>query len=107
MGVHTFAPELHGERRNADVGLLYDPRREWEKRVVDRMTPALSAQGFRVRRNYPYRGDADGHTTSLRRLYPDGKYAGIEIEINQALLPQWKQTVQRLQALAPAALLAA
>jgi hypothetical protein len=36
-----------------------------------------------VRRNYPYRGSADGLTTHLRRLHPDGRYAGVEIEVNQ------------------------
>ncbi len=36
-----------------------------------------------VRRNYPYRGNADGFTTYLRKKYPGSKYIGIEIEINQ------------------------
>jgi hypothetical protein len=36
-----------------------------------------------VRRNYPYRGDADGLTTHLRKRYPDGRYTGVEIEVNQ------------------------
>jgi len=41
--------------------------------------------GLRVRRNYPYRGAADGLTTHLRRqLGP--RYLGVELEINQALL---------------------
>jgi hypothetical protein len=36
-----------------------------------------------VRRNYPYRGIGDGLTTYLRRLHPQNRYAGIEIEVNQ------------------------
>ena len=38
---------------------------------------------LRVRRNYPYRGDADGLTTTLRRRFPWQRYLGIEIEVNQ------------------------
>jgi hypothetical protein len=36
-----------------------------------------------VRRNYPYRGYADGLTTHLRRRYRGRAYIGIEIEVNQ------------------------
>ena len=39
-----------------------------------------------LRRNYPYRGTADGHTTGLRRRFGKSDYAGIEIEINQRLI---------------------
>ena len=31
VAVHSFTPVLHGERRNADVGLLYDPARPRER----------------------------------------------------------------------------
>lgn len=82
---HSFTPRLHGEVRRADIGLLYAPTRrserdlclEWQRAIRD-ADPQLV-----VRRNYPYRGSADGLTTSLRRLYPDGRYAGVEIEVNQ------------------------
>lgn len=53
-------------------------------RALAARTAALPA--LRVRMNYPYRGNADGHTTSLRRMLPDARYLGIEIELNQALL---------------------
>ncbi|MGZ5244731.1 MAG: N-formylglutamate amidohydrolase, partial [Bacteroidia bacterium] len=36
-----------------------------------------------VKFNYPYLGTDDGFTTHLRKLFPDEKYAGVEIEINQ------------------------
>jgi hypothetical protein len=36
-----------------------------------------------VRRNYPYRGYADGLTTYLRRRYARHGYIGVEIEVNQ------------------------
>ena len=36
-----------------------------------------------TRRNYPYKGYADGLTTFLRTRYPDDRYRGIELEVNQ------------------------
>ena len=41
---------------------------------------------LRIRRNYPYLGKTDGFTSFLRKKYSAKFYAGIEIEINQALL---------------------
>ncbi|MFI4874336.1 MAG: N-formylglutamate amidohydrolase, partial [Blastopirellula sp. JB062] len=31
LSIHTFTPELHGKVRTAEIGLLYDPRRQREK----------------------------------------------------------------------------
>lgn len=88
VAVHSFTPELDGEVRNADVSMLYDSRRQAEtvlcrrwRTVLQRIDPTL-----RVRFNYPYRGDADGLTTWLRRQHPPSRYLGIEFEINQALV---------------------
>ena len=82
---HSFTPKLHGEVRRADVGLLYDPARRSERDLCRAWQRAIRESDERlvVRRNYPYRGSADGLTTHLRRLHPDGRYAGIEIEVNQ------------------------
>lgn len=87
VGVHSFTPRLAGQVRNADVGLLYDPRRAAERRLCDAWKRALerTGLGLRVRRNYPYRGTADGLTTHLRRAF-GARYLGIEIELNQAVL---------------------
>jgi predicted N-formylglutamate amidohydrolase len=88
VAVHSFMPELAGEARNAEIGLLYDSVRRGEKalcarwqRIFRELDPAL-----RVRRNYPYRGAADGLPTWLRRRFPDHSYAGVELELNQALI---------------------
>ena len=82
---HSFTPSLNGEVRRADVGLLYDPKRGAERALSAGWLTALRAAAprLKVRRNYPYRGDADGLTTHLRRLHKDADYAGIEIEVNQ------------------------
>ncbi len=88
VAVHSFTPVLDGQVRRADVGLLYDPARPGEPVFARRWQAALSgaAPGLRVRRNYPYRGCADGLTTWLRRRHAPGDYLGIELELNQRLL---------------------
>ena len=82
---HSFTPELDGEVRNADIGLLYDPVRRGEADLCRRWRSAIAAQApdLRVRRNYPYAGKSDGLTAYLRRRFPADAYAGIELEINQ------------------------
>ncbi|MCB9857903.1 MAG: N-formylglutamate amidohydrolase [Phycisphaerales bacterium] len=88
IGSHTFVPALNGETRNADIGLLYDPRRPVEKAFCTRWQESLRAiaPDIRVRRNYPYLGNADGLTTFLRRHLRTPRYLGIELEVNQRLL---------------------
>lgn len=87
LSLHSFTPVLDGCVRTADVGLLYDPQREAEKCFALSLQRALrQATDRRVRRNYPYRGAADGLTTALRRSFKSDDYLGLEIEINQALL---------------------
>lgn len=87
VSVHSFTPVLGGVRRRADVGLLYDPARAAEARFCARWQAALAAAapGWTVRRNYPYRGTSDGQVVELRRRF-GARYAGVELEINQALL---------------------
>lgn len=86
VSVHSFVPVLNGVRRDADIGLLYDPRRPAERAIVSALAGRLRDRGLIVRLNYPYRGTSDGFTTHCRRLWDDPRYAGIEIEINQRLL---------------------
>jgi len=85
LSCHSFTPSLEGAVRTADIGLLYDPKREAEKHFCEQWQDALCQADHRltVRRNYPYRGDADGQTTSLRRHFDASRYLGIELEINQ------------------------
>jgi predicted N-formylglutamate amidohydrolase len=81
---HSFPPVLDGCARNADVALLYDPARPGEKAFCARWRAELAARlpAWRVRRNYPYRGAADGLTTYLRRRFGE-PYSGVELEMNQ------------------------
>lgn len=100
VAVHSFTPVLDGERRNADVGLLYDPRRPRERALARRWKALLRelAPELRVRFNYPYLGLCDGLTTAQRKRFSDRRYAGFELELNQALLahPRWAQLERAL-----------
>lgn len=82
---HSFAPELNGEVRNADIGLLYDPSCSLERSLCDRWRDKLraNASDLTVRRNYPYFGKANGFPAYLRQRYPAENYVAIELEINQ------------------------
>jgi predicted N-formylglutamate amidohydrolase len=97
LAVHSFTPVLGRERRNADLGLLYDPKRRLEAECCAAMQAILraGASNVRVRRNYPYRGNADGLTTMLRREVPEGRYVGIELEFNQRHVSRAGSAVER------------
>jgi predicted N-formylglutamate amidohydrolase len=87
ISVHSFTPELNGMIRNADIGLLYDPARIAEREFCIRWQALLEERGWRVRRNYPYLGASDGHTSALRKRF-GGSYRGVELELNQVLFPR-------------------
>lgn len=98
ISVHSFAPRLGGVERNADIGLLYDPSRPAERAFCSRWLEALTAADseVRVRRNYPYRGKADGLTTYLRRVFGGKDYLGIELEANQRRLREAPEATAEL-----------
>ncbi len=91
LSLHSFTPVLGETVRNADVGLLYDPQRAGERWLCETWQrnflaagAASRRAGWRLRKNYPYRGIADGLTRGMRLLYDGQRYAGIELEISQA-----------------------
>lgn len=86
LSIHSFTPVFNGLERAVDLGLLYDPQRKAETSFV-RDWQHLLKEGcaWRIRRNYPYRGNSDGLTTTLRTLFPEPSYLGIEVEFNQLL----------------------
>jgi len=100
LSIHSFTPVLDGVERTADFALLYDPARPFERAVVDAWLADVHARlpELRVRRNYPYRGTADGLTTTLRKRFPAPDYAGIEVELNQALATDRNATAPLLDA---------
>lgn len=92
FSVHSFTPRLGNIVRHTDIGLLYDPARKTESMVCIRLQNLIRANDeWKVRRNYPYRGIADGFTTWLRKKYNDRQYCGIEIEVNQNIFANKKK----------------
>lgn len=95
LSVHSFTEELGGERRDVDLGVLFDPAHPLEQHVAAVFIRELVQAGFDARENQPYDGRADALVTALRARYPVDAYAGVEIEISQRLL-------QELDRIAPA-----
>ena len=87
LSIHSFTPIFEGVARNADIGLLYDPKRPLEKEITKHWYAEIKKHSpeYRVRKNYPYAGTSDGHTTALRKQFNPSVYAGIEVESNQNL----------------------
>jgi predicted N-formylglutamate amidohydrolase len=104
LALHSFTPVLEGRTRTADIGLLYDPKRLAETQFALALQQSLQeTTGLRIRRNYPYRGAADGLTTALRRAFGPRNYVGLEIELNQdMLLPPRTRSRQLAEALCDA-----
>ena len=106
LSVHSFVPALDGRERSCDIGLLYDPSRplelafcrDWQQRLQ------VLAPELVVRRNYPYRGVADGLVTFLRKRFGPRQYAGIELEINQRLAQAGGKPWRRLMKVLAASL---
>lgn len=89
LSIHSFTPFLNVEKRNADIGLLYDPIREEEKLFCQNFKSRLLQEDkeLKIRFNYPYLGKADGFTTFLRRKFRKN-YLGVEVEVNQKFVIQ-------------------
>ena len=82
LACHTFTPVLAGRVRTMDVGLLYDPRRDGERRLCRIWQQEIvRSSSWVVRRNAPYRGVTDCLASELRALFPR-RYLGIELELN-------------------------
>jgi predicted N-formylglutamate amidohydrolase len=109
VAAHSFTPVLGGRVRRADVGLLYDPRRAGEVALCARWRSSLVSltPSMRVRRNYPYRGRADGLAQHLRSRHPPGAYVGVELEVSQRIVVAGGRPWTALRAALAASLLAA
>ena len=84
LSVHSFTPELNGELRQTDFGILYNPERDEEKKFAKLWKLRLNEKlpDYKVRFNYPFRGMPDGHVRYFRDREAE-KYLGIEFEMNQ------------------------
>lgn len=98
LACHSFTPIMNGKRRNADIGLLYDPGRAGEQALARRIAEAIRAlrPALKVRMNYPYRGTANGMGQQHRRWFPETRLLTLELEINTSLLqrPDWSAVLE-------------
>ena len=114
LSVHSFTPIWEGTPRKTSIGLLYDPRRPLERSLCKSWKARLrdAQPEYSIHSNQPYRGVADGFTTTLRRRYDtgtgsNGQYNGIEVEINQALVhPATVRQIHSIAALLSQSLIA-
>ena len=110
LSVHSFTPVVDGKRRDADVGLLYDPARPNERSFARRWAEALGASGLRVRLELPVsRHGGRFYEGSCAGMFPAARYTGLELELSQALLADRRRRmhIARVTELAFAASLAA
>lgn len=93
ISAHTFTPKLGQEVRNAEVGILFDPKRSGEKEFAVLLKKSINNKcASNVRFNYPYRGVADGFTTYLRKVFPFN-YCGLELEVRNNNVAQHEQLI--------------
>lgn len=102
LSQHSFTPSLNNIERNADIGLLYDSRKQEERLFAAQWRSSLKniAPHLRVRMNYPYLGLSDGFVTDLRKQFFPHRYLGFEIEVNQSLVQTKQSTLVIAQFLA-------
>ncbi len=101
LSIHTFTPVLNGERRKADIGVLYDPDRSFEKLTAQRLISELNelTASLSVLPNSPYKGTDDGFTTYLRTTTDPERYAGIEVEVNQKFFTDHEELLDTVKAI--------
>ena len=87
LSIHSFTPVWQQRPRQADIGLLYHPQRAHERLFAGHWQRLLTqyAPELRVRLNYPYRGNTDSFTQTLRTVYSEHDYLAFEVETNQAI----------------------
>jgi len=84
LACHSFEHEPT-TTREADIGLLYDRRREPEKLLCERWQADMAERDQRlsIRRNYPSRSEGGSLMSKLRRRHCADVYMGIDLMINQ------------------------
>lgn len=88
ISVHSFTPFMENQRRQTPLGILFDSRRKPERDLAVVMKNCFRevSPSTQVRFNYPYRGNADGFTSYLRKRFPEN-YVGFELEVRNDVIP--------------------
>ena len=81
LSIHSFTPELNGQRRPFDVGVLFDAYED----LATTLAVGVADAGFAVRMNEPYSG-LDGLIFSARVHGRRHDVRYLELEVNNALL---------------------
>lgn len=86
ISIHSFTPCLNGQVRSVEFSVLYDESRAYEVAIAGSiLSYHKNKYSFMsIIPNAPYKGIDDGHTTALRKVFPEN-YAGLEIEYSQGL----------------------
>ncbi|MCB9555857.1 MAG: N-formylglutamate amidohydrolase [Deltaproteobacteria bacterium] len=82
ISLHSFTPVLGEQRREMELGLLYD---RWPERAA-RLARILSDLGFIVAHNAPYSGAEGKYIYSVWRAGRRANLPYLEIEIRQDLI---------------------
>lgn len=87
LSIHSFTKTFEGQKRNVDLGILFDDQRPLESKFSKDLMKLLKIvfPELSIRANEPYHGREDGHTTALRKRYSEDRYIGIELEFSQDL----------------------
>ncbi|MFQ3212532.1 MAG: putative N-formylglutamate amidohydrolase [Marivirga sp.] len=90
LSIHSFTPILNGVRRDAEIGILFDPKNPTELSYANAWMHSIQTKmpNWRIKFNYPYLGIDDGLTTHFRNKYPT-TYAGLELEVNNQLFEDY------------------
>jgi predicted N-formylglutamate amidohydrolase len=103
LAVHTFTPALDGEVREADLGILFDPKRPLEQGFAEKFRHELIRQNASrtVLFNSPYPGTDDSLPTYLRTKFSKEAYGGLELEVNQKFFLEgegavWEKLMQEV-----------
>jgi predicted N-formylglutamate amidohydrolase len=80
FAMHTFTPVYEGQRRELEVGVLFDDEHE----LAEQLRAAFAAAGYRVALNEPYSGRAGLIYVAHRHATKHGRKA-IELEVRQDL----------------------
>lgn len=83
LAVHSFTPQLGEERREMELGVLFDQY----VAIADRMAALMRREGFHTALNEPYSG-FDGLMYSAQRHGNAHGVVYLEVEIRQDLLAQ-------------------
>ena len=88
LSIFTFKPILNGLFLKTAISLLYDGRRHAEKEVTRILHGLLEKEtpSYKIRHNFPFLGNHDYVSNTLRKKFAEQEYLGIKLGINQALL---------------------